>query len=65
MAAGGKAATAALPAMVAAAAAVAHVGFWVALGVCGELWEVRLGSCNGDVSRQQQKKNNEIKYFAF
>lgn len=56
MAAGGKAATAALPAMVAAAAAVAHVGFWVALGVCGELWEVRLGSCNGDVSRQQQKK---------
>lgn len=65
MAAGGKAATAALPAMVAAAAAVAHVGFWVALGVCGELWEVRLGSCNGDVSRQQQQKNNEIKYFAF
>lgn len=63
MAAGGKAATAALPAMV--AAAVAHVGFWVALGVCGELWEVRLGSCNGDVSRQHKNKTRKLNIFHF
>lgn len=49
----------------AAAAAVAHVGFWVALGVCGELWEVRLGSCNGDVSRQHKNKTRKLNILHF
>lgn len=51
--------------MAAAAAAVAHVGFWVALGVCGELWEVRLGSCNGDVSRQHKNKTRKLNILHF
>lgn len=51
--------------MAVAAAAVAHVGFWVALGVCGELWEVRLGSCNGDVSRQHKNKTTKLNILHF
>lgn len=51
--------------MAVAAAAVAHVGFWVALGVCGELWEVRLGSCNGDVSRQHKNKTRKLNILHF
>lgn len=40
----------------AAVAVVAHVGFWVAFWVCGELWEVRLGSCVPRCNKQQKRK---------